>query len=77
MIFLKTGVKKDQIYRFLSHPMYTYIFIYIYGLRRALFTGHSLGCILCCQPLHVYMYMHMLRDMPGLREPMVLSALNL
>ena len=39
------------------------------------------GYILCCQPLqglfcfdmYMYMYMHML----GLREPMVLSALNL
>ena len=26
--------------------------------------------------MYMYMYMHMLRDMPGLREPMVLWALK-
>ena len=35
------------------------------ALCRALFTGHLLGCILCCRPYMMYMYMHMPGICPG------------
>ena len=60
MIFLKTGGKKrPNISTFVPPNIYIYIMCsYIYGLCRALFTGRSIGCILCCQPLPQHVYVH-------------------